>query len=125
MLTVSLGLLYAFVVIHHGRRSVLHFNATCNPRPAWVIQQLRKALPYDSAPKYLVSDHHTISGCSKMPQAEGSSCRNLRPLRKSSHCPVLADFTIATSGAGPLELTAASPTGRMPTQVTDGVPPHS
>ena len=36
------------------------FNVTTNPTAAWVIQQLREALPYDSAPKYLICDNDSI-----------------------------------------------------------------
>ena len=39
-----------------ARRSILHFNVTRHSTSAWVIQQLREAFPYDSAPKYLIFD---------------------------------------------------------------------
>ena len=43
--TASLRVLYCWFVIRHQHRRVLHFNATFNPRAAWVIQQLREAFP--------------------------------------------------------------------------------
>jgi hypothetical protein len=49
--TVSLRLLYGFFIIEHGRRRILHFNATFHPTAEWIIQQLREAFPYDLAPK--------------------------------------------------------------------------
>ncbi len=55
-----LRLLYGFFIIEHGRRRILHFNATFHPTAAWVIQQLRDAFPYDSAPKYLIFDRDSI-----------------------------------------------------------------
>ena len=58
--TVSLRLLYGFFIIEHGRRRILHFNATCHPTAAWVIQQLRDSFPYDTAPKYLIFDRDSI-----------------------------------------------------------------
>ena len=58
--TISLRLLYGFFIIEHGRRRILHFNATFHPTAAWVIQQLRKAFPYDSAPKHLIFDRDSI-----------------------------------------------------------------
>ncbi len=58
--TVSLRLLYGFFIIEHGRRRVVHFNATYYPTATWVIQQLREAFPYDSAPKYLIFDRDSI-----------------------------------------------------------------
>jgi hypothetical protein len=44
----------------HGRRRILHFNATFHPTASWVIQQLRDTFPYDSAPKYLIFDRDSI-----------------------------------------------------------------
>jgi putative transposase len=58
--TVSLRLLYGFFIIEHGRRRILHSNATFHPTAAWVIQQLREAFPYDSVPKYLIFDRDSI-----------------------------------------------------------------
>jgi len=54
--TLTFGLLYCFFVIAHDRRRVVHFNVTKHPTSAWVIQQLREAFPYDSAPSYLIFD---------------------------------------------------------------------
>jgi transposase InsO family protein len=47
---------YCFFIIAHDRRLIFHFNVTRHPTSAWVIQQLREAFPYDSAPKYLIFD---------------------------------------------------------------------
>jgi transposase InsO family protein len=61
--TLSFGVLYCFFVIAHDRRRILHFNITKHPTSAWVVQQLREAFPYDSAPKYLIFDReHTFHG---------------------------------------------------------------
>jgi len=54
--TLSFGVLYCFFVIAHDRRRILHCIATNRPTSAWVVQQLREAFPYDSAPKYLIFD---------------------------------------------------------------------
>jgi transposase InsO family protein len=54
--TLTFGVVYAFFVIAHDRRRILHCNITPNPSSAWVIQQLREAFPYDSAPRYLIFD---------------------------------------------------------------------
>jgi putative transposase len=54
--TLAFDILYCFFVIDHDRRRILHFNATKHPTSAWVIQQLREAFPYDSAPRYLIFD---------------------------------------------------------------------
>jgi transposase InsO family protein len=54
--TLTFGVLHCFFVIAHDRRRILHFNVTKHPGSAWVIQQLREAFPYDSAPDYLIFD---------------------------------------------------------------------
>ncbi len=54
--TLTFGVLYCFFVIAHGWRRILHSNVTKHPGSAWVIQQLREAFPYDSAPDYLIFD---------------------------------------------------------------------
>jgi putative transposase len=40
----------------YERRRILHCNVTKHPTSAWVVQQLREAFPYDSAPGYLIFD---------------------------------------------------------------------
>jgi putative transposase len=54
--TLSFGILYCFFVIAHDRRRILHCNVTRHPTSTWVIQQLREAFPYESAPGYLIFD---------------------------------------------------------------------
>jgi hypothetical protein len=57
--TLTFGVLYCFFVIAHDRRRILHCNVTKHPTSAWVVQQLREAFPYDSAPDYLIFDRGT------------------------------------------------------------------
>ena len=57
--TLTFGVLYCFFVIAHDRRRILHCNVTKHPSSAWVVQQLREAFPYDSAPGYLIFDRGT------------------------------------------------------------------
>jgi transposase InsO family protein len=58
--TVGFRLLYVWFIIDHGQRRLIHFDVTTNPTAQWVIQQLREAFPYDSAPKYLIYDNDSI-----------------------------------------------------------------
>jgi len=48
--------LYALVIIDHGRRVLLYCNVSFNPTALWVVQQLREAFPFDTAPRYLIFD---------------------------------------------------------------------
>jgi hypothetical protein len=58
--TLTFGVLYCcFFVIAHDRRRVLHCKVNGHRSSAWVIQQLREVLPYDLAPRYLISDRGT------------------------------------------------------------------
>ena len=77
---ITFGLLYCFFVISHDRRRILHFNVTKHPTSAWVIQQLREAFPYQTAPRFLIFDRDRKYG-SEVPPA----IRSLRitPVRTS------------------------------------------
>ena len=76
--TASLRLLYGFFVIEHGRRQVVHFNATFNPTAAWVIQQLREAFPFVSAPRYLIFDRDSIFSAAVLRSGEAMGTRPCR-----------------------------------------------
>ena len=54
--TLTFGVLYCFFVIAHDRRRILHSNVIKHPTSALVVQQLRQAFPFDSAPGYLIFD---------------------------------------------------------------------
>lgn len=82
--TASLRLLYGFFVIEHGRRHIVHFNATFHPTAAWVIQQLREAFPYDTAPKYLIFDRDSIFSSAVV---ESIKALGTKPVRTSFHSP--------------------------------------
>jgi transposase InsO family protein len=58
--TVGFRLFYVWFTIDHGRRRIVHFDVTANPTARWVIQQLREAFPYDSAPSFLIYDNDSI-----------------------------------------------------------------
>ena len=45
-----------FFVIEHGRRRILHFNATAHPTSEWIVQQLREAFPLPCPYRYVVFD---------------------------------------------------------------------
>lgn len=57
--------IYGLVIMHHGRRRILHLNVTAHPTADWVKQQLREAFPFDEVPRYLIFDRDTIFGAVK------------------------------------------------------------
>jgi putative transposase len=54
--------LYVFVLLHHARRRIVHFNVTARPSAEWVVRQLKDAFPFDSAPRFLIHDHDGTFG---------------------------------------------------------------
>ena len=60
--TVTFSHLYCFFVISHDRRRILHFNVTRHPTSRWIVQQLREAFPYQTAPQFLIFDHDAKYG---------------------------------------------------------------
>src|SRR5215469_5328711 len=44
-------------IVRHDRRQIVHVNVTLHPTSSWIVQQLREAFPYQSAPKFLLCDH--------------------------------------------------------------------
>jgi hypothetical protein len=63
--TLAFGVLYRFFIIGHDRRRILHFNVTRHPTSTWIVQQLREAFSYDSAPRFLLFDHDGASGAAE------------------------------------------------------------
>ncbi len=82
--TLTFGVLYCFFIIGHDRRRILHFNVTRHPTSAWIVQQLREAFPYDSAPRFLLFDHDAKYGLEVL-----GSIRSLKmtPVRTSIRSP--------------------------------------
>jgi transposase InsO family protein len=58
--TAGFRLLYACLVIGHGRRKIIHFGVTEHPTSSWVMQQLREAFPDETAPRFLICDNDSI-----------------------------------------------------------------
>jgi putative transposase len=60
--TITFGVLYCFFVIGHHRRRILHFHVTNHPASLWIVQQLREAFPFESAPRFLIFDRDAKYG---------------------------------------------------------------
>jgi hypothetical protein len=54
--TATFRVLCVFFIIHHARRRILHVNVTAHPTAEWVVQQLREAFPFETAPRYMILD---------------------------------------------------------------------
>jgi len=58
--TIRFRLLYAWFVIGHGRREIIHFGVTAHPTSSWVAQQLRDAFPNETFLRFLIYDNDSI-----------------------------------------------------------------
>ena len=60
--TLSFDLLFAFLVLGHGRRQLLWVEVTRHPTAEWLAWQITEAFPWASAPAYLVRDNDRAYG---------------------------------------------------------------
>jgi transposase InsO family protein len=60
--TLTFDLLFAVLVMTHGRRQLLWFEVTRHPTAEWLAQQITEASPWTSAPAYLVRDNDHAYG---------------------------------------------------------------
>jgi integrase-like protein len=60
--TIGFKLLYAFVILGHGRRKLLHIAITYHPSAHWAARQIAEAFPWDEAPVWLIRDNDAIFG---------------------------------------------------------------
>jgi len=82
--TITFGVLYCFFVISHDRRRILHFNVTRYPTSIWIVQQLREAFPYQSAPRFLIFDRDAKYG---LEVTDAVRSMRMSPIRTSFQSP--------------------------------------
>jgi hypothetical protein len=54
--TATFRLLFVFIILHHERRRIVHFDVTAHPTAIWIKQQITEAFPLDTAASYLIRD---------------------------------------------------------------------
>ena len=54
--TITMRVLFVFILLEHDRRKVLHFNVTEHPTGAWTAQQIVEAFADRQAARYLIRD---------------------------------------------------------------------
>jgi transposase InsO family protein len=60
--TISFQRLYAFVVLGHGRRRILHVEVTGHPSALWLARQITEAFTWETAPPFLLRDNDGAYG---------------------------------------------------------------
>ncbi|WP_227665234.1 integrase core domain-containing protein [Magnetococcus marinus] len=58
--TIFFKVLHVLILIDHEWRRIIHINVTTNPTSTWVVQQIREASPWDTAPRFLLHDHDPL-----------------------------------------------------------------
>lgn len=58
--TAGFRVLYVFLVMEVGSRTILHCNVTANPTAEWTTRQLRGAIPYDHRRRFLIHDRDSV-----------------------------------------------------------------
>ncbi len=80
---VNFELLFAFLVLGHGRRHLLWFEVTRHPTAEWLARQITEAFPWASAPTYLVRDNDRAYGLVFQRRIRAMGIRD-RPVSPSS-----------------------------------------
>ena len=74
--------IFAFFIIDHGSRKVVHVGVTREPNSAWVAQQMRNATPFGTGPRFIIRDRDDKFGRDFDRVAEGVGARVLKtPVR--------------------------------------------
>jgi putative transposase len=60
--TITMKVLFVFIVLQHHRREVLHFNVTEHPTAAWTAQQIVEAFADREPSRYVIRDRDSIYG---------------------------------------------------------------
>jgi putative transposase len=85
--------IFAFFIVKHGTREVVHFNVTRSTSDSWVTQQLRESTPYGRGPRYLIRDNDRKFGGMFDAVANSSDIEQLRiPPRSPNLNPICERF---------------------------------
>jgi transposase InsO family protein len=60
--TISFRLLYAFLILRHGRRQILWLGVTAHPTAEWIARQLTEACGWEPAPRFIIRDRDCVYG---------------------------------------------------------------
>jgi len=94
--TASFRLLYVFVLIHHGSRRLVHCAVTAHPTAAWTLQQLREAIGFERAYRYLIHDRDSIFARSLDASIKGFGLRVLKSPPRSPMANAICERLIGT-----------------------------
>ena len=55
-------MLFVFIVLSHAHLQVAHFNVTGHPTSQWTAQEIVEAVPWDTAPRFLLRGRDVFYG---------------------------------------------------------------
>ncbi|MBU0606783.1 MAG: integrase core domain-containing protein, partial [Armatimonadetes bacterium] len=85
--------IFAFFIVKHGTREVVHVGVTRTPSDRWAAQQLREATPYGEGPRFLIRDNDGKYGQHFAAVAAGSGIEVVRiPPRSPDLNPICERF---------------------------------
>ena len=70
--------IFAFFIVKHGTREVVHVGVTRAPSDRWAAQQLREATPSGEGPRFLIRDNDSKFGQHFAAVAQGSGIEVVR-----------------------------------------------
>ena len=70
--------IFAFFIVRHGTREVVHVGVTRTPTDRWAAQQLREATPFGEGPRFLIRDNDGKFGQQLAAVAEGTGIEVVR-----------------------------------------------
>lgn len=94
--TATFKILYAFVIIEHATRRILHCNVTAHPTAEWTLQQLREAIPSDHAHRFLIRDRDRKFSTDLDQSIHHLGLRVLKTPRRAPQANALFERTIGT-----------------------------
>ena len=81
--TLTFDLLFAFLIVGHGRRQLLWFEVARHPTAEWLARQITEAFPWASAPAYLARDNDRAYGHTFQRRVSAMGIRD-RPISSAS-----------------------------------------
>ena len=96
VVTVNFRVLYAFVLIEHGSRRLIHFNVTANPTADCARQQIREAIQSDHQYRFLLHDRDCIFSTDFDKTIANLGIKPIRTPRQSPKANAICERVIGT-----------------------------
>lgn len=96
VVTANFRVLYAFVLIEHGSRRLIHTNVTAHPTADWARQQIREAIPSDHQYRFLLHDRDCIFSTAFDKTVSNLGIKPIKTPRQSPKANAICERVIGT-----------------------------